>query len=158
MARAEKRGFTLIELLVVIAILAILAALLFPVFAQAREQARRSVCLSNLKQIGAAAQMYLQDYDETFLWNPGPRTDHGRFPFRPPQRADCPPVPRVYYTVLLQPYLRSTEVFTCPDFFGYPFPTYGHYLTSLDRDRFRRVGYSFNALIVGDRCQPWTLA
>jgi prepilin-type N-terminal cleavage/methylation domain-containing protein/prepilin-type processing-associated H-X9-DG protein len=59
----RDRGFTLIELLVVIAILAILAALLFPVFAQAREKARQTACLSNLKQIGAALMMYVQDYD-----------------------------------------------------------------------------------------------
>jgi len=61
-----KRAFTLIELLVVIAIIAILAAILFPVFARAREQARKTTCLSNLKQIGTAALMYVQDYDETF--------------------------------------------------------------------------------------------
>jgi len=62
-----RRGFTLIELLVVIAIIAILAAILFPVFARAREKARQTSCLSNLKQIGLAHQMYAQDYDEMFL-------------------------------------------------------------------------------------------
>jgi len=61
-----SRGFTLIELLVVIAIIAILAAILFPVFAQAREKARTITCLSNVKQIGLATLMYVQDYDETF--------------------------------------------------------------------------------------------
>lgn len=60
----RKQGFTLIELLVVIAIIAILAAILFPVFAQAREKARQTSCLSNLKQIGLAFKMYVQDYDE----------------------------------------------------------------------------------------------
>src|SRR5512144_1088189 len=59
-----KPGFTLIEVLVVIAIIAILAAILFPVFAQAREKARQTVCASNLKQIGTAFAMYMQDYDE----------------------------------------------------------------------------------------------
>ena len=60
----KRRGFTLIELLVVIAIIAILAAILFPVFAQAREKARAATCVSNLKQIGNAMMMYVQDYDE----------------------------------------------------------------------------------------------
>jgi prepilin-type N-terminal cleavage/methylation domain-containing protein/prepilin-type processing-associated H-X9-DG protein len=64
--RASRPGFTLIELLVVIAIIAILAAILFPVFAQAREKARSATCLSNQKQIALAFQMYAQDYDETF--------------------------------------------------------------------------------------------
>src|ERR1051326_7678262 len=62
----RRRGFTLIELLVVIAIIAILAAILFPVFAQAREKARSISCLSNVKQFGLGEQMYIQDYDETF--------------------------------------------------------------------------------------------
>jgi prepilin-type N-terminal cleavage/methylation domain-containing protein len=61
-------GFTLIELLVVIAIIAILAAILFPVFAQAREKARAVSCLSNCKQIGQALMMYIQDYDEMSVW------------------------------------------------------------------------------------------
>jgi prepilin-type N-terminal cleavage/methylation domain-containing protein len=68
--RPMRQGFTLIELLVVIAIIAILAAILFPVFAQAREKARQSVCSSNLKQLGNAQQMYLQDYDEQFFVRP----------------------------------------------------------------------------------------
>src|SRR5436305_770201 len=64
--RMKRRGFTLIELLVVIAIIAILAAILFPVFAQAREAARKSSCQSNEKQMGNALAMYIQDFDETY--------------------------------------------------------------------------------------------
>src|SRR3954447_2187296 len=63
----SRRAFTLIELLVVIALIAILAAILFPVFAQARETARRANCLSNGKQLAAGAMLYAQDYDETLL-------------------------------------------------------------------------------------------
>lgn len=67
MKLAQRRVFTLIELLVVIAIIAILAAILFPVFAQARERARSISCMSNLKQIGTSSMMYIQDYDETYM-------------------------------------------------------------------------------------------
>jgi prepilin-type N-terminal cleavage/methylation domain-containing protein len=75
----RRHGFTLIELLVVIAIIAILAAILFPVFARARESARRSTCMSNLKQVGTSTLMYVQDYDDTYpsglvLAVPGPET------------------------------------------------------------------------------------
>jgi len=65
----RRRGFTLIELLVVIAIIAILAAILFPVFAQAREKARQTTCASNLHQVGQALLMYTGDYDETLPWS-----------------------------------------------------------------------------------------
>src|SRR5437899_22610 len=76
----RRTGFTLIELLVVIAIIAILAAILFPVFAQARDKARQATCLSNCKQIGLAHMMYAQDYDETFSpsrYNSGSCTPSG---------------------------------------------------------------------------------
>src|SRR5438132_11393292 len=66
--RVERSGFTLIELLVVIAIIAILAAILFPVFAQAREKARTAMCLSHLKELNSALMMYVQDYDEMLPW------------------------------------------------------------------------------------------
>lgn len=68
MSKKFRSGFTLIELLVVIAIIAILAAILFPVFSRAREQARKTACLSNSRQIGLALMMYVQDWDETYPW------------------------------------------------------------------------------------------
>src|SRR5687768_18600195 len=67
--KSAPRAFTLIELLVVIAIIAILAAILFPVFAQARDKARSASCLSNLRQVGMGLYMYVQDYDETYPRN-----------------------------------------------------------------------------------------
>ncbi|NCO34344.1 MAG: hypothetical protein AUJ92_17170 [Armatimonadetes bacterium CG2_30_59_28] len=93
MKYGSRRGFTLIELLVVIAIIAILAAILFPVFARAREKARTASCQSNLKQIGLAQVMYSQDYDETIMPN-------GLTPY--------------YWSDLLQPYIRNRQVFDCP--------------------------------------------
>jgi len=91
----RRKGFTLIELLVVIAIIAILAAILFPVFARARENARRSSCQSNLKQIGLGLMQYTQDYDEKF-----PRLFMGT-------RANS-------WRVVLNPYTKSTQLFACP--------------------------------------------
>ena len=100
---AKQKAFTLIELLVVIAIIAILAAILFPVFARARENARRTSCLSNMKQIGLGALQYSQDYDEK--WMPGVRDFPAYFlPNNVPATWD----------LVLQPYLKSTQVLTCP--------------------------------------------
>ncbi len=99
--KKERRGFTLIELLVVIAIIAILAAILFPVFARARENARRASCQSNLKQIAIGVFMYKQDYDETL-----PRT-------RSSEPAVSPGLPYAWAD-MMQPYLKSTQLFQCP--------------------------------------------
>ncbi|NPV47073.1 MAG: DUF1559 domain-containing protein [Armatimonadetes bacterium] len=92
----RRRGFTLIELLVVIAIIAILAAILFPVFARAREAARKTVCLSNLRQIGLACHMYAQDYDELL-----PVDDHV-----------CNPHYRFINQVM--PYMKNSQILYCP--------------------------------------------
>ncbi len=87
----RKRGFTLIELLVVIAIIAILAAILFPVFARAREKARQNSCLNNLRQIAVAVQMYVQDNNQTFFPDPG-GSAWGAYltPYNGPTIYDCP--------------------------------------------------------------------
>src|ERR671915_189714 len=88
----SRRGFTLIELLVVIAIIAILAAILFPVFAQAREKARAASCLSNVRQMGLAAVMYANDYDETYpgmwQWSPGAIYAHAPYILPPGMTPD----------------------------------------------------------------------
>lgn len=93
-----RQGFTLIELLVVIAIIAILAAILFPVFGRARENARRSSCQSNLKQIALGFKQYVQDYDEKYTLpnNVNLATGAGG------------------WVDILQPYLKSTQIFQCP--------------------------------------------
>jgi prepilin-type N-terminal cleavage/methylation domain-containing protein len=100
----KHRGFTLIELLVVIAIIAILAAILFPVFAQAREKARQSACMSNMKQIGTGVMMYLQDWDDTY---PMSRL------IRLPKSADCNQRIVTWKHEIL-PYVKNIDVFKCP--------------------------------------------
>jgi prepilin-type N-terminal cleavage/methylation domain-containing protein/prepilin-type processing-associated H-X9-DG protein len=116
----KRSGFTLIELLVVIAIIAILAAILFPVFAQAREKARTISCLSNTKQIGLATMMYVQDYDETFFSQPWPggcdQASSGYWTDGPSQ--GLPNQPRTNWALLLQPYIKNGQVFKCPSFSG----------------------------------------
>ncbi len=108
-----RKGFTLIELLVVIAIIAILAAILFPVFAKAREKARAISCISNEKQIALSWTMYTQDYDETVIPYSSSGVSGGiAFP----------------WTLILQPYVKSFQVYTCPD------STYA-------------IGYTYNANI-----------
>ncbi len=98
----KRQAFTLIELLVVIAIIAILAAILFPVFARARENARRASCQSNLKQIGLGIMQYAQDYDERFpmrIWGAPASTDLQEYNS---------------WRRSIYPYVKSTQLFACP--------------------------------------------
>ena len=92
-----RRGFTLIELLVVIAIIALLAAILFPVFASAREKARQTACLSNMRQIGTAILTYTQDYDELIV---------------PSQNGSGATL--ASWPTIIQPYVKNAGVFVCP--------------------------------------------
>jgi len=95
--KRRSNAFTLIELLVVIAIIAILAAILFPVFAQAREKARQTSCLSNMKQIGIGLMMYSSDYDSQY----------------PPSQLGSG-TELVSWPQMMQPYIKNEQVFTCP--------------------------------------------
>lgn len=117
----KSRGFTLIELLVVIAIIAILAAILFPVFAKAREKARQTSCLSNEKQLGLGFLQYAQDYDEFY---PG-RTI-----------KNTPDVPNWAYAIY--PYVKSTGVYQCPDA-TVPLDSYSY--------NYRITNYTYNPAI-----------
>ncbi len=129
--QTAPRGFTLIELLVVIAIIAILAAILFPVFAQAREQARKTACLSNLNQMGKSVIMYVQDYDEVF----------------PMVYGSYPGVSRAAEYLLVYPYIKNVDVWRCPsagpgDGAGWPDSTAD--ALGVPRANGRRVNYGYN--------------
>ena len=113
----HRSAFTLIELLVVIAIIAILAAILFPVFARARENARRSSCQSNLKQIALGLKQYIQDYDEKY-----PRTG-----LTATANTDAAAVAGVEgWANVTQPYLKSLQILQCPSDSGAPSSTPGN--------------------------------
>jgi len=127
----SRRAFTLIELLVVIAIIAILAAILFPVFAQAREQARKTTCLNNMKQIGLGFQMYTNDYDEVV-----PPVEHNK---------DLGYDRDAWY--IIQPYIKNTSIWFCPDRNEWTMPSGDSCSTSWQDSllpRLNCIGYGYN--------------
>lgn len=157
-----RRGFTLIELLVVMAIIAILASVLFPVLAQARAKARQSQCMSNLRQIAIAAQLYLQDYDERFFpayyIGQGGQTQPNNYGY-------------FFWPWLLCPYTQAFNLFWCPDeppsncrelshpYFGYVFgrfPAWGYHqvLFSPGIDVYNPTEYPFQPIALGKVARP----
>ncbi|MDX1931792.1 MAG: DUF1559 domain-containing protein [Capsulimonadales bacterium] len=133
----KQGGFTLIELLVVIAIIAILAAILFPVFAQAREKARQASCLSNTKQLGLAMLMYAQDYDEIFA---------GSYSF-PNGWNVCP---QFIWADMIQPYVKNIQLMSCPS---------GQYRFATDSGRLgcAPIEALYGTPALGTTARPWTL-
>jgi prepilin-type N-terminal cleavage/methylation domain-containing protein len=132
-AKRSRPAFTLIELLVVIAIIAILAAILFPVFSQAREKARQSNCTSNFRNVSMAVQQYLQDYDELFpLTRPAPWVTGHRYIVVPPEvLIDFPPPLMTGQHALLAGLIaRSLTLVTTKFFFALLLP---QWITSLTK-------------------------
>ena len=141
-SQSVRRGFTLIELLVVIAIIAILAAILFPVFAQAREKARSTACLSNLKQLGLAYTMYLNDYDETL----------------PITIMDGPSASWINAS---QPYIKNRGIYRClsdktskpwattDQQWNEPYYLPGTFTSNPEYSKYRRCSYIFNVWLMG---------
>jgi prepilin-type N-terminal cleavage/methylation domain-containing protein len=132
----RRRAFTLIELLVVIAIIAILAAILFPVFAQARATAKKTACTSNMKQILIASQMYADDWSSTLA--------SGRTNSLPDDWSI-----EVLWTRTLQPYMRSKDVFLCPA------ATRTHYADLARGDKWNNYGWlsiGYNSSLSAEAC------
>jgi prepilin-type N-terminal cleavage/methylation domain-containing protein/prepilin-type processing-associated H-X9-DG protein len=132
----KRKGFTLIELLVVIAIIAILAAILFPVFARARENARRASCQSNLKQIGLGFAQYTQDYDEKYP------------PFNFVYDASQATRKYYYYWNSIHPYIKSTQIWACPSNSSGTFSSAGYIADGVFKDT-DNISYTYNSALHG---------
>jgi prepilin-type N-terminal cleavage/methylation domain-containing protein/prepilin-type processing-associated H-X9-DG protein len=142
MYRRWNPAFTLIELLVVIAIITILAAILFPVFAQAREKARQAMCMSNMRQFGLAGGMYSQDYDEMWVR-----------PFAGPTR-DC--AHYYWWDDLLQPYMKNRQLPLCPSWRGTVDCAAPENLTlTLSGKRLKPYSYGINTVEEWDLTTAW---
>jgi prepilin-type N-terminal cleavage/methylation domain-containing protein/prepilin-type processing-associated H-X9-DG protein len=149
--QVRKRGFTLIELLVVIAIIAILAAILFPVFARAREQARKTTCASNLKQLTTGMLMYTQDYDEQFMAG-RPECSHGGCPggdFQCWNQADGRGVDDFHmqaqwWAVAVYPYVKNAQIFQCPS--SAPGTYKDWFSGGQSMTRMAQLGYKFDGI------------
>jgi prepilin-type N-terminal cleavage/methylation domain-containing protein/prepilin-type processing-associated H-X9-DG protein len=139
--RRRGIGFTLIELLVVIAIIAILAAILFPVFAQAREKARQASCMSNMRQFSTAGMMYTQDYDEMYV---PPFKYEGK-------QSDCSVL--YWWDDLLQPYMKNRQLPTCPSWKGTTNCAAKDNLTL--NGKLKPFSYGINTLESWDYYKPW---
>ncbi len=139
----RRSAFTLIELLVVIAIIAILAAILFPVFAQAREKARAISCLSNTKQLGLAEMMYIQDYDEdmtpAFVANPNGSDYLATKQCHPGSTFET-------WVSLLQPYVKNLNLFECPSQVGDPPIWSGIYFNICNVQLWSDYGFNYQYL------------
>lgn len=141
--RSARIGFTLVELLVVIAIVTLLAALLFPVFAQVRGKARATVCLSNLRQAGNAFAMYAQDYDGLYPYavDPADRETPQIWNAFPAFQAQIPTLPWLHIT--LQPYVKSAELFHCPSDTGTLIEDFTGLYLGADGSLYRHYGTSY---------------
>ncbi len=149
--KSKSYAFTLIELLVVIAIIAILAAILFPVFARARENARRSSCQSNLKQIGLGIMQYTQDYDEKYMLRSRNCTSN----------ADCgsTSTSTSLWMYDLSPYIKSVQVFVCPsDTAGFSSTSASGLWTYSGSESYGMVGYWDMSLSTPTNTYPFSQA
>src|SRR5437016_5280641 len=143
-ARPKPGGFTLVELLTVIGIIAILAGLVFPVFATARGKAREISCASNLRQIGMAIRMYAQDYDELYPWAIDPTDKYTSIIWAafPEFASQIPFMP--FMQDCVQPYVKSYELFRCPSDFGYDVEDFTGVPLDATPSSYRKFGTSYN--------------